>query len=172
LFIDLKMTEKPIYERIEGEPQKAYEAFCVYRDMGKTRSIDRVRDEIGKTSRHLQTLSYTHKWVERVEAYDLDQEAIARQILVEENREAYREKLRRYNKEDEEIGRANRAIAVAGLAKLRKFIDNLDQKDITMRNAHNLAKIVDTCFNRGEHSLNNAYAIDKILQTIIEDEKE
>lgn len=167
------MTEKPIYEKLKDEPQKAYEAFCIYRDMGQTRTVDRVRGEIGsKSSRHLQKLSYTYNWVERAEAYDLDQEAIARQILEEENREAYREKLRRYNKEDEEIGRANRAIAVAGLAKLRKFIDNLDQKDITMRNAHNLAKIVDTCFNRGEHSLNNAYAIDKILQTIIEDEKE
>lgn len=166
------MTERPIYNKLDTETPKAYEAFCVYRDMGSGRSLDRAIQELGKSASTVQKWSREHDWVKRVDAYDLDQEAIARQILEEENREAYREKLRRYNKEDEEIGRANRAIAVAGLAKLRKFIDNLDQKDITMRNAHNLAKIVDTCFNRGEHSLNNAYAIDKILQTIIEDEKE
>jgi hypothetical protein len=166
------MSDKPIYEKLETETQKAYEAFCCYRDMGSSRSIDRVAQESTKSRSIIRTWCKEHDWVKRAEVYDVAREAIARQILEEENRELYREKLRQYNKRDEEIGHACRASGVAGLQKLKKFLDNVAQEDITMRNAANLARIVDICFERGEHLLNNAYAIDKLLQKMAEDEEE
>ena len=166
------MSDKPIYEKLEDEPQKAYEAFCVYRDMGKTRTIDRVRDEVGKTSRHLQTLSYTHNWVKRVDAYDTDQEAIARQILQEENRESYRQKLRKYRQENEEIGNALRATAVMVLKKFRTFANDLDPKDIKPSNAANIVRAIDTCLTQGDRLLSDSLAIEKLLQQMSSDEED
>ena len=166
------MPDKPIYEKLEDEPQKAYEAFCVYRDMGKTRTIDRVRDEVGKTSRHLQTLSYTHNWVKRVDAYDTDQEAIARQILQEENRESYRQKLRKYRQENEEIGNAFRATGIMMLKEVREFARNLKAENIKVNNIANVVRSVETCMTMGDRFLSESLGVEKLLQKMAEDEEE
>ena len=166
------MTEKPIYEKLETETQIAYEAFCVYRDMGSLRSVPRVRDKIGGTSRRLEQWCSKHSWIARADVYDTDQEAIARQILEEENRESYREKLRKYRQENEEIGNALRATAVIVLKKFRTFANDLNPKDIKPSNAANIVRSIDTCLTQGDRLLSDSLAIEKLLQQMSSDEED
>jgi len=61
-----------IWERQKDESSKAYAAFCIYRDMGPDRSIEKVyekRSRRGPLSR-LKNWSVKHNWVERAKAYD------------------------------------------------------------------------------------------------------
>lgn len=166
------MTEKPIYEKLESETQKAYEAFCCYRDMGSSRSIDRVAQESTKSRSIIRTWCKEHDWVKRADAYDTDKEAIARQILEEENRESYREKLRKYRQENEEIGNALRATAVIVLKKFRTFANDLDPKNIKPSNAANIVRAIDTCLTQGDRLLSDSLAIEKLLQQMSSDEED
>ena len=67
-----------LWERQEGETSKQYEAFCIYRDMGIDRSIRRVAEELSKSNTLIGRWSRENDWVKRVEAYDIEQERIAR----------------------------------------------------------------------------------------------
>jgi hypothetical protein len=68
--------EKVIWKRIEYERDKPYALFCIYRDLGPTRSHEKVRVKFGETSgesvsdRWIQELSSKYNWVERASAYD------------------------------------------------------------------------------------------------------
>lgn len=166
------MPDKPIYEKLETETQKAYEAFCMYRDMGSSRSIDRVAQDSTKTRSTIRLWCKEHNWVKRAEDYDIDREAIARQILEEENRESYREKLRKYRQENEEIGNALRATAVIVLKKFRTFANDLDPKDIKPSNAANIVRAIDTCLTQGDRLLSDSLAIEKLLQQMSSDEED
>ena len=82
-------TPKP-YDRQPNETDKSWAAFCMYRDMGRERSTDKVRKQIGYTSsRVLQTWSSKHAWVKRCSAFDddeLERESVALQNLRLERR--------------------------------------------------------------------------------------
>jgi len=61
-----------IWERQKNENSKAYAAFCIYRDMGVERSIEKVyekRSKRGPLSR-LKNWSVKYNWVKRANAYD------------------------------------------------------------------------------------------------------
>jgi len=61
-----------IWERQKNESSKAYAAFCVYRDLGPERSLEKVRQNLDKprTRKWLGDWSVKHNWVERANAYD------------------------------------------------------------------------------------------------------
>lgn len=79
------MTE--LWDRQPGESSKRYFAFCKYRDMGpQERSLAKVAKEIApvKTSsklRVLQDWSSKDNWVERVTAWDEEQDRIKREYM-------------------------------------------------------------------------------------------
>ncbi len=64
------------WERLTGESSKAFEAFCMYRDMGTQRTIVKLRDiylqKYGKkvSNRTLEAWSVKYHWVARARAYD------------------------------------------------------------------------------------------------------
>lgn len=58
------------WHRQEGESQKAYEAFLVYRDLGVDRSLDAVVRKCNKHRSLLARWSSKHGWVERAQDYD------------------------------------------------------------------------------------------------------
>ena len=165
------MTDKPIYEKLEAETTKAYEAFCFYRVMGLGRSVARVSKEHTKNLPTVKKWSTEHNWVQRAEAFDLDQEAIARQVLEEENRELYRKKLRKYNQENEEIGKALRSTAVIMLQKFRAFANDLDPKDIKTNNAANIVRSIETCIVQGDRLMADSLAIEKLLKQLEDNEE-
>ncbi len=61
-----------IWERLPNESSKAYQAFCIYRDLGAERSLDKVAQNRGKPGSRswLDSWSTKYHWVERARAYD------------------------------------------------------------------------------------------------------
>jgi hypothetical protein len=61
------------YERMPGEPPKAFHAFRIYRDLGPDRTLENVRISLGKSSGYSRQLAYwsgDYEWVERAGLYD------------------------------------------------------------------------------------------------------
>lgn len=71
-------TPEP-WERQPEETTKAFEAFRVYRDLGTERSIAKAGRQLGKNRVTLEGWSSKFNWVERVAAWDAEQDRIARQ---------------------------------------------------------------------------------------------
>lgn len=61
-----------VYSRRTGESQKAFAAYCEYRDMGVQRSLEAVHRKLAKSSRLLKRWSSQWEWVKRAAAYDAD----------------------------------------------------------------------------------------------------
>ena len=61
-----------VYTRRTGESQKAFAAYCEYRDMGAERSLANVGQKIGKKKANLERWSSRWDWVARSAAYDAD----------------------------------------------------------------------------------------------------
>ena len=64
--------EKHDWDRLTGESSKAYAHFCLYRDMGVSRSLRQMASVPGCTSirRQLNRWSSKWRWVERCQKYE------------------------------------------------------------------------------------------------------
>jgi len=96
-------AERAPWERQPGETVRAYAAFCVYRDLfPQERSLRRAAEELAKTDpksrraeailRVLKAWSAKYRWVERVKAWDDEQDRLnrARQLReIQEMRERH-----------------------------------------------------------------------------------
>ena len=77
------------YDRQPNETDKSWAAFCIYRDMGRDRSLAKLQQERGdKGDKNIQSIlfkwSVKHSWVKRCSAFDddeLERESIALQKL-------------------------------------------------------------------------------------------
>jgi hypothetical protein len=82
-------TRTKPYDRQPNETDKSWAAFCMYRDMGRDRSLEKLRQDrsergIANTLSTLGGWSVKHKWGERCSAFDddeLERESIALQKL-------------------------------------------------------------------------------------------
>ena len=88
-------TPKP-WERQENETTKAYEAFCVYRDMGTQRSLSKVAEKLQKSDTLMGRWSRENDWVKRAAKWDDEQERIEREIAQREQGKAIREMRKRH----------------------------------------------------------------------------
>lgn len=61
-----------IWDRLPNESGKAYAVFCVYRDLGPERSLEKLRRNLDKprSKKWLGEWSVKYNWVERAQAYD------------------------------------------------------------------------------------------------------
>jgi hypothetical protein len=62
-----------VWERQPGESSKAYAAFCIYRDLGTERSLDKALAAANKkptNRRHWSRWMDKYNWLERARAYD------------------------------------------------------------------------------------------------------
>ena len=108
-----------IWERLPSESSKAYAAFCIYRDMGPKRSIEKVQKKVGKKSgylRHLYRWSSKYNWFERAKAYDDYIEKKKR----EENEKAILEMAERHVK-----------LAMAFLLKIAQALQQIDPAQLS-----------------------------------------
>lgn len=85
------MAKKKIWERLDDETTKQYEAFCAYRDMGQDRSIRAVAEKFSKSEQLLRRWSSKNHWVDRATAWDDEQDRIEREIAQKEQAKAIRE---------------------------------------------------------------------------------
>lgn len=77
--------ECPKWERQTGERSRQYELFCIYRDLGPTRSIEKVvrkcredEDDPGVSLSYTMKLSAKFGWVKRCELWDDHLDDVAR----------------------------------------------------------------------------------------------
>ncbi len=75
------------YERMTGEPLKAWRAFTVYRDAGAARSYRAVAESLGKSLRLIERWGSRWHWQQRVAEYERAQEQAARQEMARDSRE-------------------------------------------------------------------------------------
>lgn len=115
------------WERLPEETSRAYKAFCIYRDMGPSRSIQKVAQEWssgGHTSRLKEWSSKSH-WTERATAYD-----------------EYLDEIRRSEQEDEIREMAERHAREAQLLQ-DKAIEKLESLNIDEMKPQDVVKFYD-----------------------------
>ncbi len=97
-----------LWERLESDTPKSYQAFCIYRDMGGKRTLDsawqQYQDGTKTVSGYFRQWSIDHNWQERVQAWD-----------------GYQDSLRQERKLQKRIEIENNAVSDYDL--LRKMID-------------------------------------------------
>ena len=57
---------------------KSFEAFQVYRDLGKTRSLPQVAEKLSKSETIIKRWSAKHNWQERIAAWEAEQDRLIR----------------------------------------------------------------------------------------------
>lgn len=102
--------------RQPGEGAKPYEAFSTYMLMGTERSQVKVAAELGKSRQLLSKWSAQWNWVERANAWDLEQERLARL----DQMEAIRKMRKRHA-----------ALASSMLAKVAKRMEQMQPEELS-----------------------------------------
>jgi hypothetical protein len=64
------------WERLPTESAQAWEAFRKYRDLGQTRSLSQVARDLGKSRPLMAKWSSTHRWVQRAEQFDREDDRL------------------------------------------------------------------------------------------------
>lgn len=59
-----------VWEKQPNESSKAYAAFCIYRDMGISRSLQKVSQQLSKSETLMKRWSERWSWVDRASGYD------------------------------------------------------------------------------------------------------
>ena len=118
----MRDEEKHEWDRLNGESSKAYAHFCLYRDMGVSRSLRQMANVPGCTSvrRQLNRWSSKWRWVERCQRYDDYQERMLRLQQEKERREMH--------KRHAQIALLGQNIAVKGLENLLGKVQTGDQQ--------------------------------------------
>lgn len=83
------------WERLPNEGTRAYEAFCAYRNLDASeRSLRKVAAMLGKSETLIGRWSSTHGWVNRVAAWDVEQDRLWRIDLAARRRKIIDRQLR------------------------------------------------------------------------------
>mgnify|MGYP001060969943 CR=1 FL=1 len=138
------------WERLKGESSKAYHAFCIYRDLGPDRSIDKAMAQAGKKNRRTWAdWSRTFNWVERAQAYD---------DYVEQ------EKRKEKEKEIMDMARRHATLAMAFQEKVAKALQSIDPSELSPRDLPRWLEVATTLerLSRGEPT-----EIEKQLEPLI-----
>lgn len=106
-------TPEP-WERREKESTKAYEAFCIYRDMGRERSLSKVAEKLQKSETLMGRWSRENKWVYRAAKWDDEKDRIEREIAQREQSKAIRDMRKRHA----DLGQAMLIKAARALTKI------------------------------------------------------
>lgn len=103
--VQAKIAMPELWERLESDTSKSYEAFCIYRDMGSKRSLERVGQALSKSKALMDRWSSAHNWQARVIVWDdyqdglrIEAQAQARKQLIDDELEDYRKQLETWRK--------------------------------------------------------------------------
>ena len=85
------------WERQENETDKSFHAFCMYRDMGPSRTIAKVAFELGHKGKKVVTdWSSKFNWVQRVGVYDSEQDRLKTEAQLKAKADSAYESERRH----------------------------------------------------------------------------
>lgn len=83
---DQSRKERLPWDRLEGEPPKAYQHFAAYRDRGRGRTIYDVADTLKRARGYLYQLSRDWQWVRRAEAWDRELDRVFAEKMADRRR--------------------------------------------------------------------------------------
>lgn len=118
-------AELDLWERQPGETARAFEAFCIYRDMGASRSHRKTGQKLGKNRTTIAEWSSKYEWVKRVAAWDVEQDRIARQKQLQDIKK---------------MRKRHAALASTMLTKAALALQNLKDEEIS---ASEISRMVD-----------------------------
>jgi hypothetical protein len=171
--MDKEEYKKYIYDPMPGETPKQFEAYCVYRNLEKKRSFERVSNELSKSSTLIKRWAAKNDWTERVTLYDFAQEKVNREILEDLNKEDHKRKLNKYRQENESLGKAFRSAGANLLSIVNERLNNLtedEKKTLTIKDVNALAKSAEVCTTVGDKLLAESLAVEKLLHKMVNEE--
>lgn len=116
-------TPKP-WDRRADETTKAYEAFCIYRDMGTQRSLSKVAEKLQKSDTLMGRWSRNNDWVDRAAKWDDEQDRIEREAAQKEHLKAIKDMRKRQ-------ADSGYALQIKGIQALQKIpVTDLTAADI------------------------------------------
>jgi hypothetical protein len=101
------------YERQDGETTRSYAAFCIYRNMGIARSLEKTAQEFydpdstqkrPRNKSQISAWSSKWNWSERVRDFDRDEETILRDKARQSSLKKHDRKLEQFRSQSEAIG--------------------------------------------------------------------
>lgn len=122
----------------ELDSGKSYEAFVIYRNLGRIRSLDSVAQTLGKQRSLIYRWSVGGKWASRALEYDLELEKAERDINEHQRLIEHKSKLERYRQQIESLGwtqleLAARCVQVCNEALEKYGVEKRDLKPIEVR---------------------------------------
>ncbi len=162
-----------LWDRQTGEGAKAYASFCIYRDMGRNRSIDAsYRAEKGhsegskrKAPRRWLTWSSANSWIERAQQYDLYLELLARQ----ERETKHLRDLEQYRERQRKVAAATTDAALKLLHKASERLESISQRDIPPGALPAFFRAAAAVAEAGAGSEAQALAMDELLRLLSPD---
>lgn len=98
--------------RIKGETAKAFHAFTLYREMGPSRTAERVAKELGVTRQNVARWQAANDWIERAAEWDDFADLKERERDIVEREKA----VSKMNRDHATLGRAAQVVASRKLA--------------------------------------------------------
>lgn len=120
-----KVNTPKQWERQPEESTKAFEAFCIYRDLGTDRSLSKVAEKLEKSETLMGRWSSKYEWVKRAAAWDDEKERIEREIAQREQAKEIRNMRKRH------AGIATAMLVKAATALQRIPDDEIKASDIS-----------------------------------------
>lgn len=121
-----KTLEVMPWERQQGEGEQAYQAFCVFRDLGEKRTMPATVNKVGKYQSLLNEWKRKWNWEERARAYDNDLQ---------------RAKYEKERKEFERLRKDHLTIATQLQLKALKAYQNVNPNDLNPRDIKEILKL-------------------------------
>lgn len=138
--------------QLTTESAKAYEAFCLYCEMGAGRGVRAVSQKLDKSRTIIGRWSSQHQWVERVRVYDASMAA----DVAAEHTKRYLADLEDHRKRYARAGQLLYHLSTKVLAELSKQVETLD---ITPNTLATVSKAFTTAADLEAHAL----GIDQLL---------
>lgn len=157
------------------DTSKSYEAFKEYRDMGLSRSLDKVRRLLRKAAGYVSQLerwSRQHLWPARVQAFDSHIEKIKNETAIQNEVLSHKQELKLFRDRAKNLGWSALAIATEGYELTAELIINMKnlpaekKAELKTPDIRNLAQASNSCGEQGLKLLQDALAVGQLLEQL------
>lgn len=174
ITLAIEDQEKCPWDRQEKETTRAYQTFCVYRDLGASRSMQAVIDAIGSTISTLHNWSSTHNWNERSNAFDDYMERQKRDATIASELANHQRKIEEFRGQNEKLGKGMLSTAAQMLELGQKQLSGMKQRgdDIPTRELPGFMRSASAIAETGSRLIAESLGVDRILNDIAKAEAE
>ncbi|BAY15642.1 hypothetical protein NIES21_14600 [Anabaenopsis circularis NIES-21] len=152
------------------DTKKSYEAFVIFRDLGKTRTLEAAAKILSNSPHYIRRWSAAGGWMERVLAYDLYLEKKEREITEQIQLQEHRQKITKYRQTLETLGWENFEVASQCLNICKQSLERYSTPEALAKirplDVRAIASSGATASEIGSRFLNDALAIEKLLESL------